>query len=119
MNFLTRSIIIVVGLTVLASILSATYSTMIRPFVRLWFGDEPGQCWNKEARQRRQRFEKTCGSALSCMLLSILTGTARILISELSAELGRLLLIAQLGLISVMILFIWAAISQWREPFEN
>lgn len=119
MNFLTFTIIVVVGLTVLGSILSVVYSTAVQPIVRLWFGDEPGQRWNREARQRRQRFEKTCGSALSCMLFSIVIGTARLLVAEQSAELARMLLFAQLGLIAVMLLFIWAAVSQWREPFQN
>ncbi len=119
MNLLTLSLIAFTSLAGVSAVTGIVYRLFLQPLVLIWFGDEPGHRWSRETQRRRRNFERTCGSAIACMWFSVVIGTVRLLVAEPYPELSRIALFAQLGLIAVMYLLIWAAVSQWNEPFAN
>ncbi len=109
----TVLVVFVIG----AAAFGAFYRFVLFPAVRFHFGETSRQ--DREARRRRRSFENRCIQALSWFYFSCVAGMMRGVLSVTMPSVERWALIAQLVMLIIAGLFVWAAISRWREPYEN
>jgi hypothetical protein len=100
-----------------AVVIGAFYRFILFPAVCFHFGETSR--YDREARRRRRSFENRCAQALSWLYASTIAGTLCGVLSTAMPSIQVWALAAQIITFVVAGLFAWAAISRWREPYDD
>jgi hypothetical protein len=107
---------ILLALITLTTAASAAYRLWIRPIICDHFGEEFPSRRDRDATERRRSFERNNARVLACVFVASAIGA----VAEIIGFISPLVVVgAQIAVLLVGGLFLWAAIAQWQAPTED